>query len=140
VWIGTRGGGLDRVSIRLMLLTGCDSPTSEAQALPTTGHGLRADGTGNIWISTNFGLGRLDPRTGGIQRSPAAWPAGREFNFGAHYRDRGGKLFFGGAAGFQLVLPGNARIQRAPPRVVLTQFLKLNTRESSAFQKSASSG
>ncbi|HEV7607421.1 MAG TPA: two-component regulator propeller domain-containing protein [Steroidobacteraceae bacterium] len=130
VWIGTRGGGLDRV------LNPGEAPhalrfanISEAQGLPNnTVYGLRADGTGNIWISTNFGLARLDPRTDAIQRFHRLHGLqGEEFNFGAHYRDRSGKLFFGGTAGFNSFYPEVLEFNERPPRVVLTQFLKLNT-------------
>jgi diguanylate cyclase (GGDEF)-like protein len=129
VWIGTRGGGLDRV----------ENPSgapghvrftnySEPQGLPNnTVYGLRADGKGNIWISTNFGLARLDPRTGSIQRFHRLHGLqAEEFNLGAHYRDRSGKLFFGGASGFNSFYPEVLEFNERPPRVVLTQFLKLN--------------
>ncbi len=130
VWIGTRGGGLDRV------LNPADAPNglrfanfSEAQGLPNNSvYGLRADGTGNIWISTNFGLARLDPKTNVVQRFHRLHGLqGEEFNFGSHYRDRSGKLFFGGAAGFNTFYPEMLEFNERPPRVVLTQFLKLNT-------------
>ncbi len=106
---------------------------SEAQGLPNnTIYGLRADGIGNIWLSTNFGLGRIDPRTLDaenpvIQRFHRLHGLqGEEFNFGAHYRDRSGKLFFGGATGFNAFYPEVLEFNERPPRVVLTQFLKLN--------------
>jgi diguanylate cyclase (GGDEF)-like protein len=130
VWIGTRGGGLDRV------LNPEDAPHglrfvnfSEAHGLPNNSvYGLRADGTGNIWVSTNFGLARLNAKTGVIQRFHRLHGLqGEEFNFGAHYRDRSGKLFFGGAAGYNTFYPEMLEFNERPPRVVLTQFLKLNT-------------
>ncbi len=130
VWIGTRGGGLDRV------INPGEAPghlrftnISEAQGLPNnTVYGLRADGSGNIWISTNFGLARLDPKSGAIQRFHRLHGLqAEEFNFGAHYRDRSGKLFFGGAAGFNAFYPEVLEFNERPPRVVLTSFLKLNT-------------
>jgi diguanylate cyclase (GGDEF)-like protein len=129
VWIGTRDGGLDRV----------ENPASahehlrftnysEPQGLPNnTVYGLRADGNGNIWISTNFGLARLDPHTGNIQRFHRLHGLqGEEFNLGAHFRDRSGKLYFGGASGFNAFYPEVLEFNERPPRVVLTQFLKLN--------------
>jgi len=135
VWIGTRGAGVDRVvnpgdgaaHLRFANL-------SEAQGLPNnTVYGMRADGTGNIWISTNFGLARLDPRTLNQER-PVIQRFHRlhglqaeEFNFGAHYRDHSGKLFFGGAAGFNSFYPEVLEFNERAPRVVLTEFLKLNT-------------
>jgi diguanylate cyclase (GGDEF)-like protein len=135
VWIGTRGGGLDRV-INPSDATGRlrFSNVSEAQGLPNNSvYGLRADGMGNIWISTNYGLARLDPRSVGsksyvIQRFHRLHGLqGEEFNFGAHFRDRSGKLYFGGSAGFNGFYPETLEFNERPPRVVLTQFLKLNT-------------
>ena len=142
VWIGTRGGGIDRV------INPADAPRnlrfsniSEAQGLPNnTIYGLRADGLGNIWASTNFGLARIDPRRlqspgsppnsspgGAIQRFHRLHGLqGEDFNFGAHYRDRSGKLFFGGAGGFNAFYPEVLEFNERPPRVVLTQYLKLN--------------
>jgi diguanylate cyclase (GGDEF)-like protein len=129
VWIGTRGGGIDRV------LNPAEAPhglrfenISEVQGLPNnTVYGLRADGNGNIWISTNFGLARLDPKTSAIQRFHRLHGLqAEEFNFAAHYRDRSGKLYFGGAAGFNAFYPEVLEFNERPPRVVLTQFLKLN--------------
>jgi ligand-binding sensor domain-containing protein len=134
VWIGTRGGGLDRV------VNPSEAPAhlrftnfSEAQGLPNNSvYGLRADGLGNLWLSTNFGLGRIDPRTLDAE-NPVIQRFHRlhglqaeEFNFGAHYRDRSGKIFFGGASGFNSFYPEVLEFNERPPRVVLTQFLKLN--------------
>ncbi len=130
VWIGTRGGGLDRVLNPTEAATGLRFKNiSEAQGLPNNSvYGLRADGTGNIWISTNFGLARLDPKSNEIQRFHRLHGLqGEEFNFGAHYRDRSGKLFFGGAGGFNTFYPEVLEFNERPPRVVLTQFLKLNS-------------
>jgi len=130
VWIGTRGGGIDRV------VNPGEAPLnlrfenfSETQGMPNnTVYGLRADGLGNIWASTNFGLARLDPRTHSIQRFHRLHGLqGEEFNYGAHYRDRSGKLFFGGAGGFNSFYPEVLEFNERPPHVVLTQFLKLNS-------------
>ena len=134
VWIGTRGGGLDRVINPSDAAHLRFSNVSEAQGLPNnTVYGLRADGMGNIWISTNYGLARLDPRSVGsrnyaIQRFHRLHGLqGEEYNFGAHFRDRSGKLYFGGTAGFNAFYPETLEFNERPPRVVLTQFLKLNS-------------
>jgi diguanylate cyclase (GGDEF)-like protein len=129
VWIGTRGAGLDRVENPTEAPDGLRFDNlSEAKGLPNNSvYGLRADGTGAIWISTNFGLARLEPKSGQILRFHRLHGLqGEEFNFGAHYRDRSGKLFFGGAAGFNAFYPEVLEFNERPPRVVLTQFLKLN--------------
>ncbi len=134
VWIGTRGGGLDRVINPSDAAHLRFSNVSEAQGLPNnTVYGLLADGMGNIWISTNYGLAKLDPRSVGsknylIQRFHRLHGLqGEEYNFGAHFRDRSGKLYFGGTGGYNAFYPESLQINERPPRVVLTQFLKLNS-------------
>jgi diguanylate cyclase (GGDEF)-like protein len=129
VWIGTRGGGVDRVINPSEAAHLRFSNISEAQGLPNNSiYGLRADGAGNIWVSTNFGLARLDPHGSAVQRFHRLHGLqGEEFNFGAHYRDRSGKLYFGGSAGFNAFNPETLQFNERPPRVVLTQFLKLNS-------------
>jgi diguanylate cyclase (GGDEF)-like protein len=130
VWIGTRGGGIDRV------VDPSEAPGqlrfvnfSEAQGLPNNSvYGLRADGAGHVWLSTNFGLAKLDPKSNGVQRFHRLHGLqAEEFNFGAHYRDRSGKLYFGGASGFNSFYPEMLEFNERPPRVVLTQVLKLNS-------------
>jgi diguanylate cyclase (GGDEF)-like protein len=130
VWIGTRGGGLDRVLNPEEATRGLRFANyAEAQGLPNNSvYGLRADGAGNIWVSTNFGLARLDPRNNAVQRFHRLHGLqAEEFNFGAHYRDRSGKLYFGGASGFNSFYPEMLEFNERPPRVVLTQFQKLNS-------------
>ena len=103
VWVGTRGGGLDRVigssleprKIRFRNL-------SERDGLPNnTIYGIRSDAAGALWLSTNRGLARFDPRPATVRafhRSQGL--QGEEFNFGAHYANAAGELFFGGPNGY----------------------------------------
>jgi diguanylate cyclase (GGDEF)-like protein len=133
VWIGTRGGGLDRARgapfghdrLRFENL-------SESDGLPnSTVYGIESDASGKLWVSTNRGLAAVQPadrsvrsfrRSHGLQ--------GDEFNFGAHYRAPDGKLYFGGANGYNAFLPERLQINDRPPPVVLTEVLKNNTRVS----------
>src|SRR5206468_2696504 len=84
-------------------------------------YGIRSDGHGRLWLSTNNGLSCFDPRTGqftnygvsdGLQAS--------EFNFGAWYQSPSGELFFGGIYGFNAFMPDRLRRVSQPPAVVLT--------------------
>ena len=133
VWVGTRGGGLDRVvgapfasgSLRFENI-------SEPDGLPnSTVYGIESDATGRLWLSTNRGLAALQPSDrsiSGFRRSHGL--QGDEFNFGAHYRAADGMLYFGGANGYNAFLPERLKFNDRPPRVVLTDILKLNTPSS----------
>jgi len=80
------------------------------------------DGKGDIWFSTNLGIGRLDPTTGLIRSYGLAdGVQGSEYNTGACLRTADGKLLFGGH-GFDIIDPSAAvpAAQHAP--VVITDL------------------
>ena len=134
VWVGTRGGGLDRAAgapfgaSRMRF-----SNWSESEGLPnSTVYGIEGDSLGRLWVSTNRGLAAVRPtdrnvrsfrRSHGLQSD--------EFNFGAHYRAPDGTLYFGGSNGYNAFLPERLQLNDRPPPVVLTQVLKLNKPVSS---------
>ena len=129
IWIGTTDSGLDRVigtssapaDIRFTNINQNDGLSSNVV------YGVQTDFDGRLWVSGNGGLTMLDRaneqtriyhRRDGLQ--------GEEFNFGAHYRDAAGRLYFGGANGFNAFDP-DALVQSGDaPAVVLTSFEKLN--------------
>ncbi|MEO6682777.1 MAG: response regulator, partial [Ginsengibacter sp.] len=71
-------------------------------------HAIEEDRTGQIWVSTNKGLARLDPNNLNIsyyQHSDGL--QSNEFGDGAVWKDRQDNLFFGGTYGFNNFLPQN---------------------------------
>jgi signal transduction histidine kinase/ligand-binding sensor domain-containing protein/CheY-like chemotaxis protein len=127
VWVGTGGGGLDHV------LGSSATPQavhfeSYAALLPNpVVWGIESDGADNLWLSTDNGLVRLDPRSR-TAKVFHEWHGlqGEEFNFNAHYQDRDGTLYFGGNNGFNAFAPESVTAGAPPPRLVLTGAAKLN--------------
>jgi diguanylate cyclase (GGDEF)-like protein len=129
VWVGTRSGGLDRVigSARTPAAIRFEN-IAERDGLPNgTVYGIRPDATGHLWLSTNFGLARLEPeklairafhRRDGLQ--------GEEFNFGAHYANDAGQVFFGGTNGYNAFDPAQLRFNHSPPQLALTSVTGLD--------------
>ncbi len=128
LWIGTSGGGLNRfdpVSRKFFSYT-------MANGLPNNiVYGLLEDGDGNIWISTNLGISKLYVESGrfvnydvkdGIQSN--------EFNLGAYYKDKEGKLYFGGMNGYNVFDPGKIKYNPNKPVTVVTAFRKFNEIQS----------
>lgn len=124
VWLGTQGSGLLR-------LTGADTERLDAVSVTRYGqshgltnhvvYGVLPGSGGDLWLSTNDGLFRFDPRANrfqpfderdGVQAS--------EFNSGASFRSATGELFFGGINGFNAFRPEVLRATPRVPRVVLT--------------------
>lgn len=119
VWVGTLAGlsHLERI---------------DAQGAHFKRHGLHdglpdttidcmlEDDHGNIWFSTNLGIARLDPNTGGLRSFGLAdGLQGEEYNSGACLRTAAGKLLFGGR-GFDIIDPANVRGQDQQAPVVIT--------------------
>jgi len=128
LWVGTAGGGLNRLDI--------DSGTfvhfSERDGLPNdVVYAVLADSTGRLWLSTNKGLSRFDPATrqfrnydvnDGLQSN--------EFNSGAAFKSRSGEMFFGGIYGFNSFRPEAVHDNPHVPAVVITGFRRGNRYET----------
>ncbi len=80
-----------------------------------------------LWMSTNRGISRFDPRTETFKNYDTSHGLqGDEFNMNAHFQSSTGELFFGGTGGFNAFFPDRIEPNTAMPPVVLTSFSKLN--------------
>lgn len=120
LWVGTAGGGLNRLDLATEKFTAFTS----REGLPDdVVYGVLADDEGNLWMSTNKGISRFDParRTfrnydvkDGLQSN--------EFNSGAYFKSAAGEMFFGGINGFNVFNPRHVRDNPHVPQVVITDF------------------
>ena len=141
VWVGTAGGGLNRV------LGSSRAPAeirfaTVSQALGLASdvvYGIESDTEGALWLSGNNGLSRYWPGTGDVQTFHRSHGLqAEEFNFGAHYREPhrephriphrepDARLWFGGANGYNAFAPAQLQRNVRPPQVVLTRFEKFD--------------
>ena len=89
--------------------------------------GMESDDSGQLWISGNRGMFRLDPETGKVKRyGPSDGLQSFDFNHGAHFRSDDGRMFFGGVNGFNAFEPWDIRDNNHAPTVVITSLLKFN--------------
>lgn len=123
VWVGTAGGGLDRVvgSSLDPLSVKFESQSSNKDLPSQVIYGIEPADDGRLWLSTNKGLVRFDPR----DRSLAVFREAHglqadEFNFNSHHRGPDGTLYFGGNNGFNAFRPDDSPAGTPPPRIVLT--------------------
>ncbi|MEO0422657.1 MAG: two-component regulator propeller domain-containing protein [Pseudomonadota bacterium] len=128
LWVGGRSG-LDRVSVR-----GTDPSTftyrnydKDDGLSNSTVYGVLRDRSGQLWLSTNYGLNRFDPETGAVRSFHLEHGLqGEDFNQTAYLRLRDGTLVFGGSNGFNAFLPERLQLNQVPPRTVFTSISKLN--------------
>ena len=128
LWIGTKGGGLNRLYLH------SSGPrfshfTTDNGLPDNTVYGILPDGGGNLWLSTNNGLSKFDIASGsfrnyktidGLQSS--------EFNTASYYKSNSGEMFFGGVNGLNYFHPDSIKDNQHIPPVVITK-LKIDNKE-----------
>jgi two-component system sensor histidine kinase ChiS len=130
IWLGTSGGGLNKLNpesetiVRYTVKDGLPSDVIrgilEEDAAP--GDGPDAGG-GVLWISTNNGLSRFDPRTETFRNFDASdGLQGNEFLARASFRSSSGEMFFGGVNGFNVLYPDRVKDNPLVPPVILTSL------------------
>lgn len=127
LWVGTFGFGLNKIVM--------DSDGSyqiihysEKDGLPNNSiYGILEDNKANLWISTNKGLARFNPKTGTFKNyNKKDGLQDDEFNGGAYYRSPDGEMFFGGVNGFNAFFPEQIQNNPYVPPVVFTDFKIFN--------------
>lgn len=120
LWVGTNSGGLNYFDP----MTGDFSSFDERDGMPNpTVYGILEDNDAYLWLSSNHGISKFDPTSeiftnfdvsDGLQSN--------EFNFGAYYKCRDGKMLFGGVDGFNMFHPDEIQWKKQGASILLTKF------------------
>ena len=125
LWVGTLSAGFARLeSLRLDSGKAEFRSWSEAHGLPNnTIYGILSDHEGHVWLSTNRGLLRFDPKAETFRHfEPRHGLQDWEFNYGAYFQDRDGALFFGGINGFNQIYTQNLQLKTSPPPIAISHL------------------
>jgi signal transduction histidine kinase/ligand-binding sensor domain-containing protein len=125
LWVGTEDAGLARVDVRTYTTTTFDVRTG----LPNnTIYGVLADARHQLWVSTNNGLCRFDPRTGATRNySRNDGLAGTEFNRYSATVGADGNFYFAGTNGVTWFDPTTLYDEMGPSATVITGLGLANT-------------
>ena len=120
LWVGTAGGGLNRYNAETDTFT----RFTERDGLSNNViYGILEDKTGNLWVSTNFGISSFNLKTQTFRNYTSNdGLQSNEFNQNAYAKDQKGNLYFGGINGFNVFLPDEIKKNHIPPRVILTSL------------------
>ena len=124
LWIGT-SYGLNYLSYEESLK---EKPrfikiTTDKGLPNNTIHAIQEDGAGNIWLSTNKGLAKINPANNSIanyQESDGL--QSNEFSDGAAFKAPNNNLLFGGIYGFNFFLPKNIIESSKQPNVLISDL------------------
>lgn len=114
LWVGTKGGGLDRLDKQ----TGLFTHVTEKDGLPNNViYGILVDQAKNLWLSTNRGLSQFNTRHNHFRNyTQADGLQDNEFNACSFLKSPTGELLFGGVNGLTRFQPAAlARINSKPP-------------------------
>jgi len=131
LWIGTYGGGLNRlemISDSLGKRRVVIKRFSENQGLANNIiYGLQGDKNGQLWLSTNSGLSRFDPREERFfNYGIADGLINRQYFWGATFQNKKGLLLFGGINGLDLFYPDSIKINNQLSPVYISDFQVFN--------------
>jgi signal transduction histidine kinase/DNA-binding response OmpR family regulator/ligand-binding sensor domain-containing protein len=121
LWIGTKGGGINRLDIR----SGRITHLGARQGLPdNVVYGILPGKQNELWCSTNRGLARIRLDQQRMPLSITAFTAAQglqdnEFNTQAYFKAANGELLFGGVNGLNHFLPEEVLPDTTPPPVYL---------------------
>jgi len=123
LWVGTKGGGLNRLD----KASGEFTRYSTRQGLANNVvYGILPGDDGNLWLSTNKGLSAFNPQTGFFRNyDEADGLQSNEFNRYSYCKTSEGLLVFGGMNGINYFDPNELR-PLDPPSVVFTDFRLFN--------------
>ncbi|MBC3883130.1 diguanylate cyclase [Undibacterium sp. LX40W] len=124
LWVGMQGGGLDILRPGKQAGQFDFQHIGKAEKLPNDlVNKVLEDHTGQIWVSTDEGLAKIDPKT--LEVQPLAEPDGVAImgywsTSGAKTRD--GNLIFGGVGGMTVVRPSLLKPYEYRPPLVVTSI------------------
>lgn len=127
-WVGTYGGGLNKLIRKKKGRWECVRYTEKNGLVNNAIYGVLEDPEGCLWISSNRGLTRFDPKTETFKNyTPADGLQGNEFNGGAYFKSKRGEMFFGGLNGVNAFFPSKL-LRKNPyvPPVVITTLKLFN--------------
>ena len=86
-------------------------------------YGILSDNNGNIWISSNYGISRLNILSNQIKNYDYYdGLQGNEFNYGSFFKTKNGDLFFGGTNGLTYFNPSQIQENTFAPKVDIYNF------------------
>jgi signal transduction histidine kinase/ligand-binding sensor domain-containing protein/CheY-like chemotaxis protein len=139
LWLGTEGGlnYLDKKSLRSRHFTTYDGLPSNFI------EGILEDNNGNLWISTNNGISKfvngtsLPEKPEFVNFDQFDGLPGKEFVKRSAFKDREGRLYFGGNKGYVYFYPDSIQKNPLIPSVLIINLFVLNKKISPGIPNSS---
>lgn len=126
LWFGTYGKGLNRMYAEGDAVYFESYSTTEGLS-NTVVYGIEEDSRGFLWLSTDYGLSRFDPRAKSFQNFYVSdGLQNNQYYWSASYTNSDGKLYFGGMNGLDSFYPDWVEEESNTTQMVITTINLLN--------------
>lgn len=126
LWFGTYGQGLNKMIVENDSVKFITYSTNEGLSNSII-FGIEQDNNGDIWLSTDYGLSRLNPETNKIRNFYSVdGLLNNQYYWSASYKAKDGKLYFGGMDGLDSFYPEWINHETKTTDVVITDLKILN--------------
>lgn len=124
LWFSTEGQGICKYNYE----TDDFSRINDSQGfLTNVVYGILDDKYGNLWVSTNKGITRINPETLTLKTyTKEDGLQSNQFNYKSSYKSRDGLFYFGGINGFNILNPDKLVENDYIPPVMITHFESLS--------------
>ncbi|CAM3332495.1 hybrid sensor histidine kinase/response regulator transcription factor [Zobellia roscoffensis] len=128
IWIGTLGGGLNKLINDETTGKEYFKSYTEADGLPNNViKSIEEDNEGNLWISTNNGISKFNPLNETFKNYDVEdGLQSNEFEELTSLKKSDGELIFGGVNGFNAFYPRTIKQNTIPPEIHIDRFLLNN--------------
>lgn len=126
VWFGTYGQGINKLVEADGHAQFESFDTSDGLSNNIV-YGIEEDSNGNLWLSTDYGLSRFNPSSGKVRNFYISDGfQNNQYYWSASYKNKDGKLYFGGMNGLDSFYPDWIKEIDLNPEVVITDIKLLN--------------
>ena len=125
LWIGTQGGGLNMWEPvdRKSSIGKFQYFQSNIELPSSTVYAIRGDQQDNIWLATSGGITRYNHDKNEFKHFTVKdGLQANDFNLGASFRDRNGRIYFGGAHGLNAFYPDQVKDNTTEPTMAITRI------------------
>lgn len=132
LWIGTVSGGLNRLVVSRNFQKNSEeieiTHFTERNGLPNNAiYSILGDDKGSVWLSTNNGLSKFNPDENSFRNyNESDGLQSDQFYWGAAFKNRSGKMYFGGINGLTAFFPSDLIDNQHVPEIYITDFQLFN--------------
>ena len=124
-WVTTYGEGITKINIS----TGDITHYGSKAGIPNSYvYAIYEDNTGDMWMSSNYGILKFNPKTEDFRQfGMADGIQNFEYNAESHAKSKDGTLFFGGLSGLNYFNPNNQKDNPNRPTIIIESFSKTDS-------------